>query len=145
MGIRKQVRFVDAHARTKSRANRVAAIMGQLTNYAQQPGPPLRAEDYLDMLPSAQGVQTRRESEFPYREPPSMIREISPSNPLNVERLELDKTYLWLVDSDGKIRVALEKDPLFAAKFPKDWRGSETLKSMWAAPSLLMTAMVPNI
>jgi len=102
----------------------VDAIKRQPGHYAEQPAPPPRREQkYLDMLPSPQGVQTRRSTEFPYRYPDGMIRDISPSNPLNVERLKLNQTYLWLVDRRGQIRLAPEKDPLFPATFPAEWRG----------------------
>lgn len=120
---------IEAPAQNPSSAPRsigdiVDTIKRQPAHYAEQPGPsPRSAEDYSDMLPSAAGVHTRRESEFPYRYPPSMTRDISPSNPLDVKSLELDQTYLWLVDRHGKIRLALEKDPGFRATYTDTYKG----------------------
>ncbi|MGA3190497.1 MAG: RHS repeat-associated core domain-containing protein [Bryobacteraceae bacterium] len=67
--------------------------------------------------PSA--AKTRWEGEPPYHNPDEMYL-IAPGLPLDVNGLNPKKTYLWVVDPNGNVLIAPERQPGFGAnrKFP---------------------------
>ena len=65
----------------------------------------------LETIGAATNTRARFNSgEWPYHRPPDM-RMYDTENPFNVSDLVRGKRYLWVIDSDGKLRVARDYRP----------------------------------
>ncbi|RAY13592.1 hypothetical protein DPM19_18105 [Actinomadura craniellae] len=60
----------------------------------------------------------RRGYELPYTSPPT-VRVFGAPGPLDFGTLDPNSRYLWLVDTDGNLRLAPEESPEYAALYPK--------------------------
>jgi hypothetical protein len=80
---------------------------------------PGRIKELLDRLGRPSPILVRgRGFERPYISPPT-VRVIRQGAPLDVSTLDSSRTYLWLVDAQGDIRIAPEQDPSYASLYPK--------------------------
>src|SRR5207237_8073871 len=76
-----------------------------------------KIDSLLEEVGAVSGVQTRRAGEIPYRNPPEM-KIIRDGKPLNFDKLEKNRKYLWVVDGPGEFKLSPEY-PLEA-----DWNPS---------------------
>jgi len=73
-------------------------------------------EETTKRVGKSSGVQpnSNRQMEMPYKNPPE-IHTVRPGQPLDVEKLDPKKKYLWVVDEDGVFKIAPESQPGFGA------------------------------